>query len=364
LAKWLEANEVALGFAVEASFRPRLYAPLVAPPDATFPCLDAEPMTAFKTRALCNALVARAMLKTAGGHTAAAWDELLAVKRLSRLVMQGPTLVDALAGLNIQEAACNATPVLVEHAKFDGRRLAQMLAQLDELPFGSPIVDKMDYFERLTAIEGVCRIAQGLNNDALDQLGASRRRPVDWNIVLELVNAEWDRQVAAWNLPTAADRQAELYRLQDDLGNRAGEARSVRGMITMFVGSKRAMAAQLADVYLALVTPPTASVCFSRHKIEMRFELTRLALALAAYCADQGQYPGQLAELVPKYIAQVPDDLFAAGPIGYTANETGCVLRSVGFDGKVDRELEPGDPDYVPDDESDDLIVRVSSGGS
>jgi hypothetical protein len=359
LANWLETNEAALGFAVDASLRPRLYAPLVAPPDAKFPCIDAEPMTAFKTRALCNALVARAMLKTAGSHTAAAWDDLLAVQRLSRLVMQGPTLVDALAGMNIQEVACKATPVLVEHAELDSRHLAQMLAQLDELPIVSPMVDKMDYFERLMVIEGVCRIARGLDDRVLDQLGGLRRRPVDWNFALELVNAEWDRQVAAWNLSARAEQNAELDRLQHDLGRRAAEARSVRGMMTMLVGSKRAMAAQIVDVYLAMVTPPTAAACDCRHRIEMRLALTRLAIALAAYRADRGQYPGQLAELVPRYIAQVPDDLFAAGPIGYTVTAAGCVLHSVGFDGNDDRVLEQSVSDYVPDDESDDLTVHM-----
>jgi len=363
LAAWLETNEVALGFAVEASLRPKLYAPLVAPPDAKFPCVEAEAITALKTRDLCKALMARAMLKAAGGNSAAAWDELAAVLRLSRLVMQGPTLVDALVGLNIQEAACKATPTLIEHSELDSRDLTRMLAQLDALPAVPPMVDKLDYFERLTAIEGVCCIARGWDNESLDQLGIPQRRPVDWNNVLELLNAGWDQQVAAWKLPTRAEQLAELDRVKHGLGRRAAEAQSVGGIVTMLVGSKEAMAALLADAYLARVTPPSAAVCSVLHRFAMRLELTRLALALAAFRAEQGQYPRELAELAPKYIAQIPDDVFAAGPVGYAADELGCELHCVGFDGKDNRGLEDDDPDYLPEDESDDVIVRMSSGG-
>ena len=44
----------------------------------------------------------------------------------------------------------------------------------------------------------------------------------------------------------------------------------------------------------------------------MQFELTRLAFALAAYHADRGTYPAKLADLVPKYVAEVPKDIFNA----------------------------------------------------
>ena len=37
----------------------------------------------------------------------------------------------------------------------------------------------------------------------------------------------------------------------------------------------------------------------------MRFDLTKLAFALAAYRADHGAYPATLADLSPKYVAQI-----------------------------------------------------------
>ena len=68
----------------------------------------------------------------------------------------------------------------------------------------------------------------------------------------------------------------------------------------------------------------------------MQFELDKLAFALAAYRADQGSYPAKLADLKPKYVAEIPKDIFNDGELHYRQEGTGCLLYSVGVNGQDD----------------------------
>ena len=89
----------------------------------------------------------------------------------------------------------------------------------------------------------------------------------------------------------------------------------------------------------------------------MQFDLTRLAFALAAYRADRGTYPAKLADLVPKYVAKVPQDIFSAAELHYRPEGGGYLLYSVGVNGKDDGGK--GMDDRKDGEDWDDLTVRV-----
>ena len=78
------------------------------------------------------------------------------------------------------------------------------------------------------------------------------------------------------------------------------------------------------------------------------FNLTRLAFALAAYRADHGKYPAELASLLPKYMAAVPADRFTGKPLKYKLTKSGYLLYSVGRNGNDDGGKRRGaDPDDI-----------------
>ena len=94
----------------------------------------------------------------------------------------------------------------------------------------------------------------------------------------------------------------------------------------------------------------------------MLFELTKVAVALAAHKAETGRYPEGLAELEGKYFQESPTDLFADGaPLKYRRTAKGYLLYSVGEnqqdDGGVhefaegDIVISVGQPRRTPQDE-------------
>lgn len=83
-------------------------------------------------------------------------------------------------------------------------------------------------------------------------------------------------------------------------------------------------------------------------EVRMRHRLAEIAFALAAYRAQEGAYPRDLAALSPGYIPQIPADAFGGGTLGYRAEGGGCLVYSLGRDLRDDG----GDDDS-------DIVVRM-----
>lgn len=83
--------------------------------------------------------------------------------------------------------------------------------------------------------------------------------------------------------------------------------------------------------------------------------IVRLACALAEFKLANGAYPRTLADLAPKSIAAIPDDLFNGQPLVYMPAKDGYLLYSVGANGKDDGGKTYGDEPFG----SDDLVVRI-----
>ncbi len=70
-----------------------------------------------------------------------------------------------------------------------------------------------------------------------------------------------------------------------------------------------------------------------------RYALFRLAateLAILAFKAENDRWPANLEELVPKYLAAVPEDPYSAGPLRYRLIDDHYTLYSVGRNGRDD----------------------------
>jgi hypothetical protein len=85
-----------------------------------------------------------------------------------------------------------------------------------------------------------------------------------------------------------------------------------------------------------------------------QFRLVTVEMAIEGFERENGRLPQNLEELVPKYLARVPDDPYGAGPLRYRASRDLYLVYSVGEDGDDDSAaLEPiisrGDGDLTAD---------------
>jgi hypothetical protein len=117
---------------------------------------------------------------------------------------------------------------------------------------------------------------------------------------------------------------------------------------------KRERGEKIADILFGLLLPAIERIQSANDRTEQQQLNLQVAFALAAYRADKGTYPTSLADLAPKYLAKVPNDIFSGGPLNYKPSNNGYLFYSVGVNG-IDE-----DGRWTDDDpRGDDLRVRM-----
>lgn len=386
LAAWLKANEVPLRILVEGARLPRFYSPVVVK-DGESLC-DADLVTAITPiRKMRELLTIRAMLHLKSGKTEEARQDLLACHRWGRLLGQRPLLIDVLLGRYLESCALEKSAILVQSANLTAKQAGKWLADLHDLAPVPKSVDCRNAGERLYSLDYVCRLARGqakaffsdlfrdsMPNErrveqALLKIAADPR--VDWDEVLRMTSGHIDEQVAAHRLPTHKQKCDALDRI-DAEGNTAACKAADPAAVEKALG-KETSSKELARHVDALLSGGwgffhSKGSVISEDRNKTQFSLLELAFALAVYRTDHDKYPASLAELKPKYIAEIPKDLFTDKDLIYKPQDggKGYVLYSPGPNGRDDGGVNANDDlekyENVEFDKwPDDIAIRTSA---
>jgi hypothetical protein len=371
VAAWLKDNETPLALVVEATKRPDYFNPLVSRRGDKAPSwlMGARLPVVQKCRDLVGALAARAMLRVGEGKSDEAWQDLLACHRLGRLVARGGTLIEGLVGLAVDQIADNADLAYLEKANLTAAQVRDRLEDLQGLPPTPAIADKIDLGERFMYLDTVQLIRRG-GPDMLEALGdgkAELPRPdrkmeqamarIDWEPALRNGNRWYDRMAAALREEDRAAREKDLNQIEKDVKTLKEAARPPAAFAKLILGKDppdKAVGGMIGDILIGLLMPAVRKVQGAYERTEQVRRNLHVAFALAAYRDDHGRYPAKLDDLSPKYLAAVPDDLFSGQALVYRPAEDGCLLYSVGVNGKDD-----GGRTYDDDPPGDDLRVRM-----
>jgi hypothetical protein len=183
---------------------------------------------------------------------------------------------------------------------------------------------------------------------------------VDWDQALRMGNSWYDRLADACSKPTRAERQAATRRIDDDLQKLAAAVKDGKslGQLTP-ADPKNATSQWIGQVLVCVLLPPMPAAERVEDRGTMQFELNRLAFALAAYHVDRGVYPAKLADLTPKYVPELPKDVFNASDLHYRSEGGGYLLYSVGLNGIDDGGK--GFDDRKHGEDWDDMVVCMPS---
>ncbi|MEX0702795.1 MAG: hypothetical protein WD069_11935 [Planctomycetales bacterium] len=410
VAEWLAANEKFLDRLIDASRRTRFFVPVVCSDlsvagielshapliRALLPAFDAE-------REIVYALTARAMLRVEEKRFADARGDLTAAHRWSRFAGQQPFLVDWLLSSNLEVAVCRAEVAFALHQELSSRELGSLRTSWDDLPARLPLSEVFDRAERYVFLENVQLISEGsalrllevfmaLTADhqpepavvfvahidfekAGDALaGLAWQIGTDWNGILREANGWFDRVVEAIEDPAPRERRRRLAKLggeyefpgsslQDELHRRrVGNtlrlwARGQKIYIAATVGTLSAYGEVMHDMIFAFMLPATAAAAHREFAVQATFDMTRIAIEIAAYRHEHGRLPGSLEDLVPGRLKELPRDPHSDKPYRYRRDGEGIVLYSVGRNGEDEQGTEP-DPDTYTDGKLDDIAVR------
>jgi hypothetical protein len=365
IAGWLSANERPLAIITEGAARSGYYRPLV--PAADSPGLISAPLSGVQQyRGMARALCARALLRTATGDVESGWRDLLTCHRLARLCGRGATLIEGLVAIAIDGSAVTADLAFLEHSRPDAETIRQYLADLDRLPPLPSIVDKIDRGERFLFLDSVLLIARGdedamqlLNSDTAGGRLMSRLalNAIDWDVVLRMGNDAFDRIVAALRKPDRRERNSAAAAALNNIEQLLGQARDPEALQKLAADAKdprEAVSQLVARAMLSLLLPAVTQVVVAEDRAEQRVRNLRVAMALAAWRAKNGQYPERLDELSQGGLIDPPLDVFTERPLVYRRETRGYVLYSLG-----PNETDDGGHDATTGRTSDDLAIRM-----
>ncbi len=320
---------------------------------------------------MCSAFAIRATLRLSKENQQGACDDALVLARIARLYGQTPTLISYLHALGIDAIAMATTRSMLASNKLDSRSIRKFEEAYRSLPRLGSLKDALDLGERMTFLEYVFIVDRAASQrkrfNYTFQLQLAEDHPVlellddhfDLNRALTQANAiadQWvgivqiqnddpnDERVAAWE----KNRDAELTQFNDKmlqnmmaLKNEQLPDEQRTRMVTDFW---MRWLACMASSY----SPSTGR---TRNRLDGHRIVTHAAFAVAAFRADHGQYPDSLQELVPRYLDQMPMDLFADGPLRFHRNGDGCLIYSVGENGI--------DEDGVKCADQNDLVIYL-----
>jgi hypothetical protein len=342
MAEWIDANQKPLDMIVEASRRPRYYWPTAELLDDKQDMLLTSALPIISTiRDGARGLKIRALRNIGDGRLPKAWQDILALYRLSDLISQYSTLVEQLVAMAIRSIATQATQQLLDSPSMTKELAHQIRDDLAALPPISTTADSINRVERLCTLDAVIQIkTRGFNTISGLATGETESSPIDlaainWNTVLEKINTTYDDLVAAMQQPDAAQRAEALSGVEQQLNDEQAQAHSP-GAFAAALFSRSARSELVGKIVVGMVFPSMRAANSADDRTRSSFALTELAAALAEYRAEHGKYPVKLDDLTPGILAMLPNDIYHAKPYVYRRIDDGYLLYTLGENGNDD----------------------------
>jgi hypothetical protein len=351
VAEWLAINETSLRLITAASRRANFYEP-VASPSQNLPALYSVTMPLEQALGeITLALQARAMLFAKSGDVDAALDDLITCHRWLRFMSAVPLGQYAVETRTSEISLCQMELKILHCCHPSLKQVERMRAELAGLPPLGSLADRINLADRFRYLDTVCLVDQK-GSGALQQLfgemsltseesalqKATSDLLFDWNEPLRMGNEWFDREAAVYRMTNRAEREIALEKLHADLEQMSTDA-AKPGIFVLNWFTKRSAKAAISRVVgaslLQLFDNEAPGILNIDDQLQLHLAFIQTGSALAAYRADNGEYPERLELLTPKYVAQLPHDLYKdQSPLHYRRESSGYLLYSVGVNGR------------------------------
>jgi hypothetical protein len=286
----------------------------------------------------------RAMRSLGSGDAPAAWHDLLDVHQMAHLLTQDSEILSIYVAARIDNGTFRADWALIANPNSDSTLLTKMSADLQCL---SPLPPRAEVARRRSIYifpDSVRPLAQQVKATFEQSTLANSPAKTDQSMkAASLVLPDWDHMLRYGN-PIYAEvlsehtwkNAAERSRYLRDFDHRivamhteasGGFEDNTKAVIQRPGESQAAYSERLARLLISLLVPSPDDRDLATAQKSLEF--TILACAIERYRLDKGVYPASPADLVPKYIAAVPQDFYHR-PLDYSHNENGFKISSLG----------------------------------
>ncbi len=326
LAAWLDDQQQPLAHIRRGVQQQRCYFPLIRrSQDESM--LSLSLYYHVPVREAGRQLSSEAMRQLGSGDRESAWQSIRVMLIMGRHLSEQPSLVGNLVGIVIGDKGLLTLGDALHFGNYTDEELARIAAEFDQVGLLEPIAEEFRGGERMWMLDAMT--AQTAGEQAFAELDTEMLHVpgVDGNIVLRKANGHFDRliRVAEAQPSEREDLDAWCDQLTIDARANLTPAKLLAGAY-----SRKARSEAVGDIHCALLLPAVTVVFQADDRYRVRRDCARAAIALAQHRAVHGEYPEKLAQLVPEFAEQQPQDLFTGQPLKYLRTAEGYQLYSVG----------------------------------
>lgn len=312
-----------------------------------------ETAIAGAQRQAARVLLARTLYSIGQEDWAGARRDGLAILNLSAHLADAPFLVDQLVAIAIDGMGLSAIQQLAQSSGVPADELRKLLQDLDGIGPASRLEATMDRGERYFGLREVVECSttpdlherlsvslelsnlMGTDSPSNLNLRVLNHLSIDWNVVLRRLNSTYDQVVKAAKIVDSRDRRTALLAIDAEVAAADARAQDAASALRR-VWTSAARGELAADVFMSISLMQFGSIFAIEDRNRIDRVLTRTAIALAIYRAENGEYPGSLGDLAPDVLAIAPVDPVYGGPLGYRRTDDGFLVYSIGFNGVDD----------------------------
>jgi hypothetical protein len=287
----------------------------------------------------CARLLAlAAIVKAAHGDAAGAANDLVAIRGIARH-LAAPTFMAVLQAASVEKLAAETLEEVLA-------LLPLAAADLDRLTFGRDD----SYRKKMARALRMDEVASGLScfslvagEDFADR--SETDRDATGAIFKMLPRSVW--RVFFLREDLAAYRR-RMHELESLTAKPYYEARQG------WQAERQSFRTDRGGFVTYEIVPAAEKLAYAATEADAARQLSRLALAAAAYRNQTGRLPAHPEELTPAYLDQMPTDPFDGRPLRMTPDGEGLILYSVGPDMTDDAARA-----YNPADKTGDILFRL-----
>ncbi len=340
--RWLDEQGEVLDRIVRGSVKERFYIPLCVEAGETEAIYMVPLLGVPDLVGLSQGLTARAQLAIADGDLEAAWVDVLAIYRMTDLLMRGSQLYDWRTGVSLQLKAKSVLDDIASSDQLTPEMAAAMIADFQAL---RPLASYAVYYDeaiRLGVLDAVVRCIQGGELATIRSLCDTLSFDgFDPNLSLRTINTWFDRYVQASGhedfgvrnkaVNAAVNALLKQYALAMQL--LMGQEKASKRLRSKAEEDKRITELRTyVVVYFTVMSSDGSLVHLEQTEAEIRRQLVPVVLAIGGYHAEHGEFPSKLKALVPQYVDSLPTDLMTGRLPKYRVEDGAAVIYSLGMD--------------------------------
>jgi len=354
LLQWLENNDKAMDLIFAASLKNGYYSPYVVGKNE--PLMNVNLPGVQEARVFAMVFTCRAMLRLGQGNTTAAWNDLMVVHRLGRLVARGPSIIERLAGISIERLAITSELKLIS-AYANSSKLTLYRFELERLAQRVPLIDSINLGARLISLDMLTILAAEKFSFEryFDLMGGAPQLPeetmryidanLNWDDILRLNNLHYSAILEKLSKPSFSEQSKKINIPTKYTPEESGAI--IRDIEQLRKLSKAELTDLVAPWFVASLAGSQETIVGNQFAVEQTSQNLLVAFALTEWLRKNGSYPDSLDLLTPEYLINKPLDLFTGEPLAYKRTEQGCRFYSVGPNSAEDR---------------DDIVVELGLG--